>query len=191
MERVLLPLLLPYSFGLAHFFNCIFFILLLTEPIATKDKLTSSSSSSSANAIQVARFVSSSAATAAASSSSSSTSTQIILGHSDSHVTAQVGHPAYLKCAVSNLASDQAVNGYILLRVRLVNSLAIHVIPSATSSSSLIRLVWSLFFFFVPSDELLIITNLRCHCHRHLFNSLRWRRYRMTHILFFFLLPMN
>jgi hypothetical protein len=34
--------------------------------------------------------------------------TQIDLKHSDSHVTAQVGHPAYLKCAVSN-QGDQLV----------------------------------------------------------------------------------
>ena len=34
--------------------------------------------------------------------------TQIDLKHSDSHVTAQVGHPAYLKCAVNNLG-DQLV----------------------------------------------------------------------------------
>lgn len=35
--------------------------------------------------------------------------TQIDLKHSDSHVTAQVGHPAYLKCAVSN-QGDQLVS---------------------------------------------------------------------------------
>jgi len=34
--------------------------------------------------------------------------TQIDLTQSDSHVTAQVGHPAYLKCAVLNLG-DQLV----------------------------------------------------------------------------------
>ena len=35
--------------------------------------------------------------------------TQIDLKHSDSHVTAQVGHPAYLKCSVSN-QGDQLVS---------------------------------------------------------------------------------
>lgn len=34
--------------------------------------------------------------------------TQIDLQLSDSHVTAQVGHPAYLKCAVSNLGDQEA-----------------------------------------------------------------------------------
>jgi hypothetical protein len=38
--------------------------------------------------------------------------TQIDLKHSDSHVTAQVGHPAYLKCAVSN-QGDQLVSRII------------------------------------------------------------------------------
>ena len=40
--------------------------------------------------------------------------TQIDLTQSDSHVTAQVGHPAYLKCAVSNLG-DQLVRSSRLI----------------------------------------------------------------------------
>lgn len=39
--------------------------------------------------------------------------TQIDLKHSDTHVTAQVGHPAYLKCAVNNLG-DQLVSFTLL-----------------------------------------------------------------------------
>ena len=62
------------------------------------------------NVIQAERLHSNAATAAALVASSSLPSmTQIDLAHSDSHVTAQVGHPAYLKCAVSNLASDQAV----------------------------------------------------------------------------------